>query len=83
MRPGTGVWYIRPSLAGGYTAKSWGTNGDIPVAGDYDGDGKADIAVWRPGSGIFYVLPSESPGTYTSTRWGVTGDIPVLGRKQH
>jgi len=31
--------------------------------GDYDGDGKSDISVWRPSSGQWFIIPSSNPGT--------------------
>jgi len=49
---------------------------DVPVPADYDGDGKADIAVWRPGEGYWYILKS-SDGGVVQIQWGTVGDVPV------
>jgi hypothetical protein len=77
---GNGCWYILYAADDyeNYDAIPWGVSTDMPVPGDYDGDGKMDVAVWRPDDGIWRIL--ESSNGYFSKLFGADGDIPV-GRK--
>jgi hypothetical protein len=81
-----GMWWILYSgfesgFADNYfAAVQWGLPwvGDVPVPADYTGDRKADIAVWRPGLGIWFVR-NLVDNSVVSQQWGLPGDVPLYG----
>jgi hypothetical protein len=89
-RPATGVWYVLYSSSGwvNWGVTKWGLdttaipgdyvgdgNPDQPAPADFDGDGKHDLAVFRPSTGTWFVLHSSSNyATYSSLNWGLASD---------
>src|SRR4030043_216436 len=49
-----------------------------PAPGDYDGDWKTDMTVYRANTGARYVYPSGGGAPY-GVGWGISTDIPVPG----
>ncbi len=77
-------------MGGNFTQVNDGTNGSvsrtylarfqlqtIPIKPryDFDGDGKDDIAVFRPSDRVWYI--NQSTAGFTSTQFGLSTDIPI------
>jgi subtilisin-like proprotein convertase family protein len=96
---GTWSLYVRDHVGGdvGTIANGWSltiySQPQLPTTGsvtapscnkpDYDGDGRTDVAVYRPGTGDWFILQS-STNTGTVTSWGApaatgAGDIAAPG----
>lgn len=58
-------------MRAGITTVAWGGAGDVPVPGDYNGNGSIDTAVFRPSTGVWYVRGGVTVG------WGGAGDVAL------
>ena len=74
--PSDGIWSVIFSSTNIPGAVQWGIPGDVPVTGDYDGDGRTDFAVFRPSTGVWYVVNSATARAF-ATQWGDATDVPV------
>jgi hypothetical protein len=73
--PSIGRPLVRPGSSASAT-HTWGGGADIPVAGDYDGDGKTDVAIFRPSTGMWFIINSSTSSGLTYS-WGGSDDVPV------
>lgn len=79
------VWYIEPTSnldpnapGNNLVTFPFGLATDRAVPRDYDGDGMADVAVFRPEDSTFYILPSTTK-TISYLPFGQVGDLPYPG----
>lgn len=62
---------------------TFGTETDKPLSGDFDKDGKTDLAFFRPATGEWFVLRSSTNfSTFFGFPFGTNGDIPIPSQKK-
>jgi PKD repeat protein len=86
FRPTEGFWSLDSNGNHAWdvsdTSLSWGLPGDIPIVGDWNGDGKDDIGIFRSSNGMWSL---DSNGNFAwevtdvSLSWGLPNDNPVIG----
>ena len=72
------TWFTQYNGLAGTQTDAWGISGDFFVPGNYDGDDKTDVAIWRPGpvgSAGWYILQSAT-STLRAETFGQSGDDP-------
>lgn len=93
FRPSTGQWFLDRngnrkwnSCKKDLCIASFGSPGDIPLAGDWNGTGITQIGLFRPSTGEWF-LDRNGNGHWDGadidlyvTGYGQAGDVPVVGR---
>jgi hypothetical protein len=66
---------------GSTTKLAVGDADDLPVTGDWDGNGTTDLGVYDQGTATFTLLQTDPLGTPFTTvvAFGSPGDVPVTG----
>jgi hypothetical protein len=77
------IWYINNSVTNVTTQTAFGiadptfNDLDVPVRGDYDGDRRHDIAVYRESNRTFYYISTANNGSFQNQEAGNQGEIPL------
>lgn len=80
FRPSNGLLYLKNANTSGFAdvAINYGTGGDYPVTGDWDGNGTDTIGIYR--NGTFYLRNSNTLGFADIVfAFGTPGDQPLAG----
>ncbi|MEP6916742.1 MAG: SBBP repeat-containing protein, partial [Acidobacteriota bacterium] len=74
------TWTLVRSAGGrSISPMSFGVDSDVRRIADFDGDGRSDLVLFRPDTGLWYVALSTTGYTSYSTAgpFGTTGDVTV------
>jgi len=74
---------IWDGASGGDLVVTFGQAGDLPIIGDWNGDGKDEIGVFRNGAWMYDTNGNfqwdGTSGGDTQLNFGIAGDLPVVG----
>ncbi len=84
FRPSNGYMYLKNRLVSDFADQDffYGVGGDIPIAGDWDGDGIDTPGIYRNVNGAltFFLINNNTGGfADVSFAFGGAGDIPIAG----
>ena len=71
------MWSIYLMGSGTVRSNSFGSTGDYNIAGDYNGDGITDLAVWRNGTNLVHFSPTIGTNSNLIINFGQAGDYPA------
>jgi len=81
FRLANGNWYMDTTKTGVVNKTfHFGTTGDVPVVGDWDGNGISDVGVFRPSTGNWILEITKTGAVYKRFRFGTSGDTPIVGK---
>lgn len=80
QNPGAMTWFVQSSVTNTLRSEQFGVSSDTVAPGDYDGDGRSDLAVFRGNvnqPATFFV--QQSLLGFRTVQWGLGGDLVVPG----
>jgi hypothetical protein len=74
--------FLRNQLTTGYADLTAivGNPGDLPIVGDWNGDGVDTVGLYRPVSTTFYLFNRNAPDMEVETQFTLSGGVPIAGR---
>jgi hypothetical protein len=76
----SGEWYLRDTASQETTSFYFGNPGDVPVTGDWNGDGVDTPGLYRQSDGYVYLRNSNTQGIADIRFFfGNPGDVPLAG----
>lgn len=83
-----GNWFIQENGGTGRVFRTFGLTSlasvtDRPICGDYNGDGKQDIAIYRSANSSFYWFNSPNFDTFSGIQFGQPGEFAVAGLRSY